>query len=341
MRVRSGHSRVRLRDVAEAAGVSVSAVSQALNGNGTISQATAERVRTIATEMCYRPDLLAASLRRQRTSTLGILTSFLNHPFHGELLAVLTTEAASRGFSLLVATASDESTAQRQLEQLVDQRCAGVIVFGDRPLTGSVGTGVPMVMLYAENWAPGLGFSAVEIDDRGGIRRAVEHLLSRGHRRIALIANRSRPRHAGYEGALRAAGIEPDPSLVLDLPVDAIEWTAAEHLTVELLHRSTDVSAVVATSDAAAFGVIRGAHLAGRTVPADLAVVGFDDTSLASTFVPSLTTVRQPTGAIVREALALHDELMRGQEPRSVRLETELIVRESSGMPWPAASRRG
>ena len=326
-------ARVRLRDVARAAGVSVSAVSQALNGYGTISQATAERVRKVAAELAYRPDLLAASLRRQRTSTLGILTSFLNHPFHSELLAALADAATARGFSLLVATAPDEASGDRQLEQLVDQRCAGVIVFGDRPLPAAARSGVPVVVLYAEAWTPALGVSAVEVDDRAGVRAATEHLLALGHRRIALVANRSRPRRAGFEDALRTLGLTPDPALVLELPVREIEWTAAERLTADLLDRHPDVSAVVATSDAAAFGVIRGAYLAGRVVPGDLAVVGFDDISLASTFVPALTTVRQPIAAIVREAMGLMDELLHGHEPRSVRLATELVIRESSGGP--------
>lgn len=324
-------ARVRLRDVADAAGVSVSAVSQALNGNGTISHTTAERVREVAAELSYRPDWLAVSLRRQQTSLVGVLTSFLNHPFHSELLAALATEAAARQLSLLVAAAPDQPAADRHLQDFLDQRCAGVIVFGDRPLGSTAASGIPVVVLYAETWTPELGFSAVELDDRAGTRSATEHLISLGHRRIALIANQSSPRRAGYEDALRAAGIDVDPSIVLTLPVTEMEWVSAEQQCSALLHRAPDVSAIVATSDAAAMGVIRGAHVDGRSVPEDLAVVGFDDISIASSLVPALTTVRQPTVSIAREAMQLLDELLRDEEPRSVRVETELVVRESSG----------
>jgi LacI family transcriptional regulator len=305
--------RVRLRDVASAAGFSVSAVSHALNGTGTINHGTAEKIRRIAADLSYRPDMVAASLRRQRTSTLGVLTSFLAHPFQGELLARLEREAVARELSILVGTA-----------------LAGLIVFGDHVAPALAYADLPVVVLYAEEWNPSLGMSAVEVADGQGVSTAVDHLVGLGHRTIALMANRSKPRRAGFRRAIEAAGIFPDPGLVVSLPLTDAEWTAAERLTLDLLSRRPDVSAVVATSDAAAFGVLRGAHLAGREVPKDLSVVGFDDISLASTFVPALTTIRQPTEQLAGEAMLLLDELMDGRPPRSVRLTTELVVRETS-----------
>jgi DNA-binding LacI/PurR family transcriptional regulator len=322
---------VRLRDLADATGLSVSTVSHALNGNGTIAEATAATVRQVAADLNYRPDQIAASLRRQKTSTVGVLTSFLNHPYYAELMAHVEAEAVARGLTILAGAAVDAKQTDYYLDVFLGQRCAGLIVFAGALIPGLAQGQIPTVVIDPDLWMSGLPISSIGVDSRAGVRVAVQHLLGLGHRRIALVSNRVPTRRAGYDQAIVDAGLAVDPSLVIELPQGEDEWVAAAGMARDLLERRRDVTAVMALSDAAAFGVIRAAYGLGRRVPGDLAVVGYDDISLASTFVPALTTIRQPIAELARGAVELLVELLDGGEFRTVMLPTDLVIRESCG----------
>ena len=181
---------------------------------------------------------------------------------------------------------------------------------------------------------PSVHAPSVDVDNRAGARTAVEHLLGLGHRRIGCITNAplaytaAADRLAGYRDALATAGIDADPALVVEGSFDAASGHAA---ATRLLDRAADVTALFVASDIVAFGAMRAIREAGRRVPADMSVVGFDDIPLAQHFDPPLTTIRIPARALGAAAgRALVERLAGRAVTERMLLPTELIVREST-----------
>jgi LacI family transcriptional regulator len=333
--------RVKLQDVAAAAGVSVATVSHALNGNGTVSDRTARRVRQVAVRLGYRPDAVASNLRRQRTSTIGVLIPSLLNPFYSELVEHLETAALKEGYSLLGGTTHFQvSREDHYVDLFLRQKCAGIVVISQGGRAQEVAAAhVPVVIVNVQEWSPESGvWAAVEVDDGAGVRDAVDHLIRLGHRRLGLVAIPSTPlREVGYRDALREAGIEYDPALVVRLGRISRLVEDGRELVSGLLARHPDVTALMVLSDMVAFGAIRAAVAAGRRVPDDLAVVGFDGIGLGAATVPALTTVEQPIAAVAGHAIRLFVEVLdttsagNQHEYRRVRLAPRLVVRESCG----------
>jgi DNA-binding LacI/PurR family transcriptional regulator len=330
--------RVGLRDVARAAGIAPATVSHALNGTGTISKETAARVRRIAAEMGYRPNRLAAGLRRQRTSTLGVLIPPVSNPFYSKLLEALETAGRTRGYSLIFGdTNFDPALDSHYVDLFLDHRCDGIIVVASsNNLDGVIRAGVPTVLVNAHLPDADVRVPAVEVEEKHGMYSAVAHLIRLGHRRIGLVTFLEYgPRLQGYRRALADAGIAFDPALVVVAPQLRHLLEDAGERMYELLRAHPELTAIAATADVAAIGAIRAAYRLGRRVPDDLAVVGFDDIDLAAMLAPALTTVAQPIDRIATTALDLMlEQIKEGSvalDHRRVRLETRLVVRESCG----------
>jgi LacI family transcriptional regulator len=328
--------RVRLADVARTAGVSPATASLALRGTGTISPATAERVRQVAAELGYRPNHVAASLRRQWTASLGVLIPTLTNPFYSELLEAFETAAGSTGYSLISGTTNhDPARESHYVDLFLGRSCDGIVVVtGTGDIGDVVRAGVPTVLVNAHVAAAGV--PRVEVDDLHGVHSAVTHLLRLGHRRIGLVAHPyDRPRHEGYRRALSDAGIGYDPHLMVEVTHMNSLLRDGRDRAQELLRVHPDLTAIVTTADVIAIGVLRAAREAGRQVPDDLAIIGFDDIALSALLDPALTTVAQPVDAIAATALGLVQEQIEAGsvalDQRRVILETRLVVRESCG----------
>jgi len=330
--------RVGVKDVARVAGIAPATVSHALNNTGTISKETAARVRQIAAEMGYRPNRVAANLRRQRTSTLGVLIPTLSNPFFSKLLEALETAGTARGYSLVFGdTNHDPALDAHYVDLFLDQRCDGIIVVaGTSDLAGVIRADVPIVLVNTHLPAAEVRVPAVEIDDMHGMYSAVAHLIRLGHRRIGLVTyHHDAPRLQGYQRALADAGIVFDAALVVAATRMSRLLEDAGERAYELLRAHPDLTAIATSADVAAIGAMRAAYRVGRRVPDDLAVVGFDDINLAAMMAPALTTVAQPIDAMATAALDLMlEQINEGSvalDHRRVRLETHLIVRESCG----------
>ena len=328
--------KIRLADVARTAGVSPATASLALRGAGTIGAETAERVRKVAAEVGYRPNHVAASLRRQWTASLGVLIPTLTNPYYSELLEAFEVAAGSAGYSLISGTSNhDPARESHYVELFLGRSCDGIVVVtGTGDIGDVVRAGVPTVLVNTH--LPAAGVPRVEIDDLHGVRSAVTHLLRLGHRRIGLVAHPyDQPRHEGYREALSDAGIAYDPDLTVGVSRMNALLQDGRDRAQQLLRAHPDLTAIIATADVIAIGVLRAAHEAGRQVPDDLAIVGFDDISLSAALVPALTTVAQPIDAIASAALGLvHEQIAEGRvalDERRIVLETSLIVRESCG----------
>src|SRR5215208_4909142 len=283
-----------MRDVAQRAHVSLKTVSRVINAEAGVAGTTAERVGEAIAALGFQRNDLARSLRHGlSSSTLGLVIEDVANPFYSTVAQAVETAARERGFLLITASAREDADRERELvSALVGRRVdALLIVPAGRDQS------------YVETMPGGLEADTVPLDDAGGARQAVEHLLARGHRQIACVADRTevhtaRERVAGYESALIAAGIGLDPELIRPGSQDAAQ---AERVVAELLALPADrrPTAVFTANNRNTIGALHA--LAGRED--EVALVGFDDFELADLL--GITVVRADSGQLGARAAEL------------------------------------
>ena len=342
---RHGGRLTTMRDIAREAGVSQSTVSRVLNDAPTrvpIAPETRERVTLAAQRLGYRPNPLARGLRGAPTMLIGAVVRDITDPFFAGAIEALSVEAMARGYNVVLGHAHSRADEALALTAVLETRhCDAIVLLGDvqdQPrLLGDLGDSlVPVVALWQGSSA--LGVPTIDVDNEAGVRMAVDHVAGLGHTRIAFVSGRPlgdiREREAAFiEFMTERFGGVPDGYLQHVSNTPAGGATAVE----VLLRLAEPPTAIVASTDTLAFGVLHAAHALGRRVPDDLSVVGFDDILLASHTVPALTTLRMPSQVIVGEGLDIAIELSRnpGHRPeRSVKvIPPELIVRQSTAPP--------
>jgi DNA-binding LacI/PurR family transcriptional regulator len=328
-------------DVAARAGVSRTTVSFVLNGrDGAISPATRQRVIDAASQLGYHPHAPARQLAGGSSQTIGLVLCQSPEQVAGDALLAdtlrgMTAAARLAGFRVIVEAV--EPKGGRYADLLRSGRTDGLVVSGPRvddpELRGIVSDRFPVVL---QGSLPGLDVTSVDVDNRAGARGAVEHLISLGHRRIGCITNAplaytaASERLDGYRAALREANIEPSPDWIVEAAFDA----QSGHRAMARLLAAGEFDAVFVASDVVAFGAIGALRAAGRRVPDDISIVGFDDIPLAAFLDPPLTTVRLPAYELGHAAgTALVDRIGHPGPPRRTLLATELVVRSSTGPP--------
>ena len=333
-----------LADVAEAAGVSAMTVSKAINKKPGVADATRQRIQQIAADMGYVPNLAARGLANWRTNLIGVVTHDLTVQYATELLRGIADELSESGHELLIsATYQDPSREEVQIRRLAQGLADAIIliapIFGDETAETIDAVRVPVVVLDPRRVEEvSKRCPVVHVDNYTGSRAATEHLLDLGHQRIGYVGGDSSfdtadARRRGFIDAVSLRlGTKPSDGLMMESGFSQPDGFIAG---VELLSRHDRPSAIVASSDVAAFGVIDAARSLGLAVPDDLSVVGFDDIPMAEHVVPSLTTVRQPLHEMGRSAawlavLASRDERV---PTGGHRFDTELIVRATTLRP--------
>jgi len=331
------------RDIARLAEVSQATVSRALRNSPLVRPETRARIESIARELSYRTDRRAAGLRTRRSNTLALLLFEESpedaqiNPFFLSMLGHITRATARRGLDLLVSfqQLSDDWHTDYQLSNRAD----GLILLG----YGDYLSSMPRLKKLAEAganfviWGPdvdGTPGRYVRTDNSAGGLQATRHLLRMGRRRIAYLGSSSdhwpefQARYSGHVRAQLEAGIEPDPRLLVEAQSSE---QAGHEAALALLATGAPFDAVFAASDLIAMGAISALRERGRTVPGDVAVIGFDDIAAAAHFIPPLTTVQQDTR---RAADILVDNLLRmtaGEPVESALIEPKLVVRGSCG----------
>lgn len=330
---------VTIRDVARAAGVSQATAARALGGYGYSSARTRSRVEAAAGRLGYRPNGVARALVSRATHTVGLLVGDIENPFFAAAARGLADVLEAQGYTVLLAN-SDESAdrEERAVETLRARRVDGLVVVpveraAPRHLVDLVAAGVPLVQL--DRAVTGVAADAVLVDNEVGAARAVEHLIALGHRRIGIVSDRpevssSADRLAGYRGALRRAGIEPDPALESiggSTQVDGLESAR------RLLQPPGRPSAVFTANNFMTVGALLAMRELGLRAPGDVALVGFDDLDWTTLVEPPVTVISQPVTELGRVAGERLLSRLRGEggEPETIRLHTELIVRGSCG----------
>ncbi|MEI7035075.1 LacI family DNA-binding transcriptional regulator [Streptomyces pratensis] len=341
-RVRSG-GRPTLEEVAARAGVGRGTASRVINGSPRVSEATREAVEAAVAELGYVPNRAARALAGNRTDAIALVvpepeTRFFAEPYFSAIVRGVGAALADTEMQLLLTLVGSDRERRRLAQYLTAHRVDGVLlvaVHADDPLPELLGQlGMPCVISGARHAAEPL--ASVDSDNFDGARAAVEHLASRGRRQVATITGRlevygAQRRLDGYRAAVSAAGLAPDERLIA--PADFTEEGGARAMR-RLLERRPALDAVFAASDVMAAGARQVLREAGRRIPEDVALIGFDDSAVARHMHPALTSVRQPIEEMgQRMAELLLDEIA-GRAPDAesptVVLPTELVVRDSS-----------
>jgi len=348
--VASAQSRPRgatLEQVAKVAGVSRATVSRVVNGSPRVSGEVRRSVETAIEHLGYVPNRAARSLVTRRSNSIGVVITepagrLFSDPFFPRLLRGISASLSARDVQLVLLMPASPADSQRTSDYLAAGHVDGALLVslhGDDPLPARIAAaGVPTVVVGRPLRATSASY--VDVDNRGGARSAVDHLIAGGRRVIATIAGPadmvvSTDRLAGYREAVTEAGLGADPSL--EATADFTQDGGAAAMQ-RLLAARPDIDAVFAASDLMAAGAMSVLDAAGRRVPEDVAVVGYDDSPVASTARPQLTSVRQPIEEMGYETARLLIDLVEGSDraPRRVILATELIQRASSaGRPMP------
>lgn len=317
--------RPTLLDVAAHAGVSKSLVSLALRGDPGVSERTRERIQLAADDLGYRSNVLARSLKQGRTMLLGAVISSLDNPYHTEIVAGVEKAAEAAGFSVLLVHGSrDRGHLSRHLDTLLGLNVDGLVVVSswlEEDQLRAAARRAPTVMV-GRPLGPVDGLDTVTNDDVRGAGLAVDHLVELGRSRIAHVSGSTRPaaraRRDGYEAAMARHGLGGHARVVG--PGSPLDVLVAD-----------GYQALFARNDVEAFDVLDHAHALGLSVPGDLAVVGYDDSSLALRARPRLTSVHQPRGRMGALAVELLLERLGGRtDDRHEVLEPRLVVRGST-----------
>lgn len=327
-----------IRDVARLAGVSIGTASKALNAAGRLRQETRDKVLQVAREIGYRPNDLAQSLHRAKSMTVGIISNDSFGRFTLPIVEALEEQLADRGIAIFMCNATDDPERERQhLDQLLGKRIDGLVVTGRRadkraPI-GPVPSGVPVLYVYSQADDPDA--LCLVPDDEGGARLAVDHLVQQGRRRIAHVTGPERfeavrLRHRGYAAALAAAGLPEHNGDYL--PGAWSEAWGRDAVALLFGDTASRPDALFCGNDQIARGASEALRDRGLAVPADVAVVGFDNWRVMTDAArPPLTSVDMNLEALGREAGRLLLERIGGTELHGTRrLPCTLIVRESS-----------
>lgn len=336
---------VTLKDVARRAGVSPKTVSRVVNNQGEISDATRARVQAAIQELGYHPNILARSLVNQRTNTLAVVASGIEYFGPSRTILGIEQQADEFGYSLFLTLLPhpEDTNLKLVFDELIAQRVEGIVwaipEIGEnsRWITPAELEQLPPIVFLSMATRPHV--SIVAVDNRAGARLAVNHLLEQGRQRIGIITGpltwwEARERVAGWREALTTAGKSPDDAWLVEG-----DWSPAsgQRGITRLLDSAPGLDAVFASNDQMALGALGVLHRAGRRVPEDIAMVGFDNIPESEFFLPPLSTVYQQVTDIGRVAVqALHAQIeserrrKNGHVPFVTHLTPTLIRRASS-----------
>jgi LacI family transcriptional regulator len=343
---------VTLKDIAREAGVSLSTASRVLSRartGGSTDTATAKRVLAVATQLRYEPNLFAASLRTNRTHMFGVLVPHLTDVVLSTIYEGIDERASAADYQTVVANSLDDPREQRQRAERLLNRGVDGLIFGDAQLEDPfldelARRAVPFVLVSRRHHP----YDSVTCDDTAGGRLVGNHLADLGHRDIAIIAGQPYAstgidRTEGCLAALRERGIEVPKQRVIDSGFDA----KSGHLVAsQIMTAREPPSAIFAVNDMTAIGAMGALRDLGMQVGRDVAVVGFNDITIAADLPTPLTTVRSRLKEMGHEAASLllqrlqHRRGPSDSSPKETRLQPQLIVRESSDMSVDSRSLR-
>jgi DNA-binding LacI/PurR family transcriptional regulator len=327
-----------IADVAYRAKVSIATVSRVLNGGVPVTSEKTERIRAAIDDLNFVPHTAARTLASRRTHIIGLILDEIGRDFFSPLLRGIEAGTREAGYDLFIQTTRTPQAARVARHGLGQHNTDGLIVFIDSLKNAELirlhKNGFPLVLM---NQSPpdGLNIPVITIENKSGAQKIVEHLIEVHHcRRIAFLEGPegnedSEWRERGYREALESHSIPVDERLIAKGNYDNVQ---AQTTIEQWLLDGIEFDAVFAGDDDSAIGAMRALKLAGRLIPRDVAVVGFDDFPFARYLSPALTTVHAPIEEVGHEAVEQLVRLINGQEAQDLTLmPTELVIRESCG----------
>jgi LacI family transcriptional regulator len=333
--------RVRLADVATAAGVSIATASRALSKPHLVRPDAKDRVADAIKLLNYSPDRIARALSLGRSTTIGAIVPTLGTAVFAEGVECLQNRLDELGYTLLLGNSQyDPNKEGKQIQAFLEYGVAGLLLVAGElsPATLKLirSSSVPVVATYMQESS--YGFPAVGIDNAAATARLAGHLIAIGHRNLAIISNtatpnaRSAARRDGAIGAILAAGLTIGPGRVIEVETPSI--VRGRSALIQILETCPEVTAVICTTDALAIGALAECRARNLIVPRDLSVTGYDDMELAAQVDPALTTVRIPTREISTRAVDTMMEMIAGRPAEQrVELEAEIVFRDSIAPP--------
>lgn len=335
--VQSGsEQRTLMADIARLSGVSTATVSRALNGDSAVKRETSLKVLEVARSLNYQINVGAANLRKREVRTIGVLMlahlQMVSDPFILSLVGHIADELEQHGLNMLLSRYSEDR--EQSISALVDTgQASGLLLIGQLSIHDQLNAladrGLPFVV-----WggiSPDTRYCVVGGDNLRGGYLATSHLIQHGCRKIAFLGdvtfNEGKLRHDGYLRALREAGIPVTTEICKPLLLRESELRSAIETWLD---SGVQFDGLVSASDVSAMHLISALAARGLSVPGDVKVVGYDDISMASHMVPSLSSIRQPTDMAAKAMVANLLRMMNQQAPENVMLPAELVVRASS-----------
>ena len=324
-------ARATLKDVAQLAGVSTATVSYALSGKRTISEGTKQRINDAIAQLDYVPDLNARSLSMRESKLIGVVVPqtepgerlMFQNSFYSEVLGSIEYYARQQGYHILIsATDANESYLTLAKKRNLD----GIIVIGMYPddfYQQMKKTQIPIVLI--DSYCNDHYYHNIRIDDAYGSYLATRYMLENGHTRIAFFSGQlkengvMKKRLLGYQQALQEFGVPYQKEYVFEGQID---YNSGIALSQELMRSGLSATGIVAAADILAIGAVKGLFEAGKNVPSDYSVIGFDDVEIAQYLTPGLTTVRQQISLKGQKAVEL---LLKHIEDPSLPKQEEIL----------------
>lgn len=336
-------STVSLRTLSEHLGLSMASISRVLNGSPAaqaIPKATQTRILTAAREFNYRPNQLARSLRSGQSTSVGVLIPEISEGYAAAVLAGIEETLSSAGYAMMMITHHHRTEVLERSQRLFAERAVDAVIAVDTALP-DFGP-IPTVTVSCPDAHPYV--TNIVLDNDGAAELALQHLYALGHRRIAIIkgqpfSSETEVRWKAIERVAASLNLPLTPDLVSQMEEDLPTSEPGYHAACRLLAQGGDFSAVFAFNDVSAIGAISALLDAGKSVPDDVSVLGFDDIALASIHRPTLTTVRQPLhhmGVLAANAVldTLNAEPAARLAGKQIAVAPELVVRASTRARW-------
>jgi LacI family transcriptional regulator len=333
---------VKLKDIAERAGVSIMTVSKALRDKKDISAEMRARIHKIAADMGYVPDLSAQLMRSGKSKLYGLIISAATNPIYARIVMALEERAHELGYDVIFAHSLNQTSREEAcIRRLLTRRVDGLFItpvyrLGPRAAAYEEirRLKVPTVILGHRGLFCS-DFANVETDDIAASFAMTKHLIELGHKRIAYftgppVSPAAQERYEGYRRALRESGLEPDDKLVFNAGSTIEE---GEKAALQMLNENPHATAVQATNDLVAIGAADVLLNQGIKIPEQISVAGFGNILVSEYFRVPLTTIRQPKLRLGYAAMDLMQALHRGEPPESKRLRAEVITRASTAPP--------
>ena len=332
---------ITIYDLATELNVAPSTVSRALKDHYSIGKETISAVKELALKRGYRTNTLASNLRKQQTTTIGVMVPWLNHPFISNLIFGIEDEARTAGYEVIISQSQDSYENEvANARAMFSSRVHALLVslamdtceYGH--LTEIMQSGTPVI--FVDRVPRDIEGTRVMIDNSETARVATQHLIEQGCRRIALLGGARnqviyRDREDGYRRALQENGIEIDERLIL--ASNRLSQEEGYSFTQQIFEAGLKPDGIFSTMDIAAVGAMKYAHTAGIAIPDDLAVIGFNDDPVCEIIEPQLSSMSHPAADMGREALRQALEVAGSRtpvKPKTIDLATGLVVRASS-----------